>query len=123
MEDTKTWQEISHSESRLTMMVDLKKMKVGFGDLEHFDMEFNSKFRSIYYQDKVRESGSQSNIVQEAMKIKIRDEEKYLMELYRKREDIRRDLARVHTKNSRTYRRIMKTLKIEANKTTREFDK
>ena len=46
-----------------------------------------------------------------------------MKELYKKREDIRRDLARVHTKNSRTYRRLMKTLKIEANKKTREFDK
>ena len=76
VEGMKTWQEISHSESRLTMMVDLKKMKVGFGELEHFDMQFNSKFRSNYYQDKVRESGSQSNIVLEAMKMKIRDEVK-----------------------------------------------
>ena len=105
---TRTWQGISASENRLTMMVELKRYNVGFGEIENFDIELNSKFRSIYYQDKVKEFGSQSKIVEEAMKIKIRDEEKYLLELYRNREEIRQDLARVYTKNSRTYRRILK---------------
>ena len=104
-------------------MVELKRYNVGFGEIENFDIELNSKFRSIYYQDKVREFGSQSKIVEEAMKIKIRDEEKYLLELYRNREEIRQDLARVYTKNSRTYRRILKQLRIEADKTTQEYKK
>ena len=116
----KVWQEISASESRLTMMMELRKYEVGFGDLENFDIELNSKFRSTFYIEKVRESGSQSNVVKEGMKVKIRDEEKYLLEMYRKRDEIRRDLARKYTKNSRTYRRILKNLKIEANKTTSE---
>ena len=32
-------------------------------------------------------------------------------------------MARKHTKNSRTYRRVLKQLRIEANKTTQDFDK
>ena len=86
-------------------------------------MELNSKFRSSFYIDKVKESGSQSNIVKEGMKVKIRDEEKYLVEMYRKREEMRREIARIHTKNTRTYRRILKTLKIEANRVTSEHNK
>ena len=119
----KVWQDISNSECRLSMMVELKKSDVGFGDLENFDLELNSKFRSIYYQERVKVQGSQSRVVQEAMKLKIRDEEKYLHELYEKRKKIRQDLARKYTKNSRTYRRVLKQHRIEANKTTQDFDK
>ena len=120
MVNQKVWQEISASESRLTMMMELRRYEVGFGDLENFDIELNSKFRSSFYIERVRESGSQSNIVKEGMRMKIRDEEKYLKEMYKKRDSIRRDLARRYTRNSRTYRRILKNLKIEADKTTKE---
>ena len=72
-------------------------MKVGFSDVENFDIELNSKFRSSYYKDKVRETGSQSKVVQEAMEIKIRDAEKYLHELYYERDRIRQNLARIYT--------------------------
>ena len=120
MVNQKVWQEISASESRLTMMMELQRYGVGFGDLENFDIELNSKFRSSFYIERVRESGSQSNVVKEGMRMKIRDEEKYLKEMYKKRDGIRRDLARRYTRNSRTYRRILKNLKIEADKTTQE---
>ena len=36
---------------------------------------------------------------------------------------MRKDLARIHTKNSRTYRRLLKSLKTEANKTTQEMSR
>ena len=75
---TKTWQGISASECRLTMMEDLRKFGVGFGDLENFDLDLNSKFRSNFYQERVIKFGSQSKVIEEAMKIKFRDEEKYL---------------------------------------------
>ena len=74
--NSKVWQDISISESRLTMMVELRKYNVGFGDIENFDLELNSKFRSTFYQDRVKVQGSQSKVVREAMKMKIRDEEK-----------------------------------------------
>ena len=77
-------------------------MNIGFGDMENFDLMINSKFRSNYYKERVNDKGS--NIVREAMQMIIQDEEKYLTELYKQREDMRKDLARVHTKNTRTYR-------------------
>ena len=117
-----TWQRISTSECRLTMMIELRKMKIGFADLENFDCSMTSKYRSQYFKDRVcNDDGGQSNIVKEAMKLIVRDEEKYLTELYKEREKHRRELARIHTKNSRTYRRILKTLKTDANKTTQEM--
>ena len=109
MVNQKVWQEISASESRLTMMMELRRYEVGFGDLENFDIELNSKFRSSFYIERVRESGSQSNVVKEGMRMKIRDEEKYLKEMYKKRDSIRRDLAGRYGRNSRTYRRILKS--------------
>ena len=119
----KTWQGISASESRLKLMIALRSMNVGFGDVESFDIMINSKFRSDYYKQRVQDIGSQSGIIREAMQIKIRDEEKFLVEIYRERENMRQDLARIYTKNSRTYRRILKTLRIEANKITQEMDR
>ena len=82
----------------MNLMIELRKMNVGFGDIENFDIELNSKFRSSYYKGRVQDLGSQSKIVREAMQIKIRDEEKYLNELYKVRELARQDLARIHTK-------------------------
>ena len=116
-----TWQKTAGSECRLSMMVELRRMNIGFGDMENFDIAINSKFRSKYYRERVNDKGSQSNIVREAMQIIVRDEEKYLTELYKQREKMRKDLARIHSKNSRTYRRILKTLKIEANKISQEM--
>ena len=117
----RTWQKTAGSECRLSMMVELRRMNIGFGDMENFDLMINSKFRSNYYKERVNDKGSQSNIVREAMQMIIRDEEKYLTELYKQREDMRKDLARVHTKNTRTYRRLIQTLKIEANKISQEM--
>ena len=117
-----TWQRTATSECRLTMMIELRRMKIGFADLENFDLNLNSKFRSQYFKERVGGKSNDSSVVGEAMKLIIRDEEKYLNELYRERETMRKNIARIYTKNSRTYRRILKTLKIEANKTTQEMN-
>ena len=119
----KTWQKVSTSECRLSMMIDLRRMNVGFGDMENFDLKLNSKFRSHFYKERVQNVGSQSKLVQEAMQIIIRDEEKYLNELYREKEKIRKEYGRIYKKNSRTYRRIMNELKNEANKISQEMNK
>ena len=94
---------------------------MGFAELEHFDLNLNSKFRSKHFKDRVGGKSNDSSVVGEAMTLIIRDEEKYLNEQYKERETMSKNIARIYTKNSRTYRRILKTLKIEANKNTQEM--
>ena len=72
----KIWKDLAASEERLRMMKELDKIGVGFAQLEEFNLDLLSQLRS----EKIK-SGAEKmtrKLIQSAMRIKIRDEEKYL---------------------------------------------
>jgi hypothetical protein len=74
------------------------RIGVGFADIKNFHLDLKDKFRSWEFQEK-KAAGEQisSEIVKDAMKLKILDE-----------------------KNSKPYRRFMKKLRTEAAKLKKE---
>ena len=97
----KVWRGIAASESRLELMKELKGLNVGFGDVENFNLDLSSKFRSQKFKEKSKETGDpDSKVVKAAMNVKLRDEERYLGELNFERNELRKNLANKYTKNS-----------------------
>ena len=110
---TWTWNAVAASECRLTLMEELKKLSIGFADIEEFNLGLNTKLKSSYY--KGREM-TDDRLIKVAMEIKLEDEILYNNELKSKRNGLRKQLEKWHVKNSKPYRSVIKTLKIEAAK-------
>ena len=102
-------------------MDELIKYEVGLAEVEEFQEDLSSKFRSQEFQEKYNAGEMKTNrLVKLAMEIKRGDERKYNEELNRERNMLRRKLEELYTKNSKPYRRIIKELRQEAAKIKRE---
>ena len=116
----KLWHNIAASECRLELMRELGKLKVGFGDLEKFNLGIISKLRS----KTMRERGEEitEKIINSAMSVKLRDEERFREEMERERNCLRRLIANRIGKNSKPYRKLMRELRNEAYKVKEEYE-
>ena len=89
----KVWKGIAASESRLELMKELKGLNVGFGEVENFNLDLSSKFRSSKFRENVKDNcNPDSKVVRAAMEEKLRDEEWYLMELNIEQNKLRKSL-------------------------------
>ena len=52
----KVWKGIAASESRLELMKELKGLNVGFGEVENFNLDLSSKFRSRKFRENVQDN-------------------------------------------------------------------
>ena len=116
----KLWHNIAASECRLELMRELGKLKVGFGDLEKFNLGIISKLRS----KTMRERGEEitEKIINSAMSVKLRDEERFREEMERERNCLRKLIANRICKNSKPYRKLMRELRNEAYKVKEEYE-
>ena len=82
----RTWRDLAASEMRLNMMDSLKKYKVGFNDVEYFNLglKYNSKT--------LEEDNCDKKVVEAAMQFKKRDEVKHMKKLLREKLKIRKKM-------------------------------
>ena len=113
------WQDLAASESRIGLMEELEKLNVGFSDIEEFNLGLISKFRS----EAMKERGEEMTrtVLKSAMKIKMRDEQRYHEEMVKERNRLRRGIGFALTPNSNPYRRLMRELRGEAAKVKEEY--
>ena len=68
----KVWRGIAASERRLELMKELKGLNVGFGDVENFNLDLSSKFRSEKFKENCKENGNpDSKVIKAAMNLKL----------------------------------------------------
>ena len=101
----KTWRDLAASEMRLNMMDSLKKYKVGFNDVEFFNLglKFNSKTLE-------NDSKCDKKVVEAAMQFKRKDEVKYMKRLIREKLKMRKMMEAELGRKSNKYRRLIKHL-------------
>ena len=100
----RTWRDLAASEMRLNMMDSLKKYKVGFNDVEYFNLglKYNSKT--------LEEDNCDKKVVEAAMQFKKRDEVKHMKKLLREKLKIRKKMETELGRRSNKYRRLVKHL-------------
>ena len=112
------WQDLAASEMRLSLMRELVKLKLGFKEIEEFNLGLVSKLRS----DRMRNRGEKARrkLIDSAMEIKIRDEERFHEEKMGEKNRKRREIGERLRKNSRPYRNLMRMLKDLSHKVKEE---
>ena len=116
-ESEKIWREIASTEMRIALMDNLISNKVGFNDVEMFNLgiEYNMKCKTLEDDDKERDT----TVIEAAMKRKRKDEVKYRRKLITRRNRMRGEMMKEMGKKSNKYRRTMKHL-MNMAKTTKE---
>ena len=89
---TETWEELAATEMRLQLMSELLKIKVGFADVEEFNLGLKGNLKN-QNSNKINEM-QDKKIVMVAMEIKMRDEQTTKSKLMRARNKKRAELAR-----------------------------
>ena len=112
----KIWKEIAASEMRINLMENLQHYKVGFNDVEFFNLgvHYNAKMTNCH--DKV-----DKKIVEEVMKFKKKDEIKYMKKMLREKMKIRKKMEEELGRKNNEYRRLMKHLNEVARKKKAEL--
>ena len=108
----KIWEDTAVSETRLNLIAKLQEKKIGFQEVEQFSLGLQYSLRSNKYQNKNK--NLTVKIVQAAMTVKMRDEMVHNKELNKKREKMRKDLAKTYHPRSENYRKIIRFLRQEA---------
>ena len=115
---SKLWQDIASSEARLKLMSDLKDKKLGFGEIETFSLGLEYNLKSEKLKDsKIRPT---NKIVEEAMKLKMRDEAIHHQEMLRKREKMKTWLKKLYSHKIYQYKKTIKELRTGAGRVKKE---
>ena len=111
----KVLSEIASTEMRINLMDNLIHNKVGFNDVEMFNigLENNMKSKSLKDTDKERDT----TVIEAAMKRKRKYEVKHRREMIRKRNGHRNRMIKTMGEKNNGYRRIIKHLNMTAQKT------
>ena len=110
----KVWREVAASEQRLELLSELRELGIGLNEVEEFNIGLELNYRSERMKNQCK--AAERKVVKVAMDIKIRDEKYMKFELHKKRNLKKRELQKLHKKNSRPYRRIVRFLQNEASK-------
>ena len=118
------WKSIADSKSRINLMRVLIKEGMGLAELEQFQLDLSSKFRSSKFtSSKPSVVQQESKLVEQTMKLKLADELAYYKELCAARTKLRRQIAKTLKNNSRPFRRAMKELQQEEKKRKEDLSK
>ena len=121
-EAVKIWQSVAESKARINLMRNLIKEGMGLAELEEFEIDLCSKFRSSKFTvNQPTSKSKKSNLVEQSMKIKLADEMAYYRESCATRTKVRRIIAKRLVNNSRPFRRAMKDLHQEEIKKKEEL--
>ena len=112
----KTWQDLAASEMRLKMMDSLIKYKVGFNEVEYFNL-------GLKYNAKTLDDDSDKKVVEAAMHFKRKDEIKHMKKLIRDKLKIRKMMENELGRRSNKYRRLATHLQGIVNEKKKELNK
>ena len=109
---TKLWRDIASSEERLKLMTELKKRKVGFNEIEEFSLGLKYNLKS----EKMRDPSNKptQKVTAAAMEMKMRDESLHHKEMTKRKEKMRRWLAKMIHPKTHKYRMVIRDLRREA---------
>ena len=113
-EGVKLWKNAAESKARINLMMSLKREGLGLAELEEFNLNLGSKYRSQKFKNKV--TGNQPvklPVVEQTMKLKLSDEQSYYRELCSQKSRKRREIAKILKNNSRPFRKVMQEFKKE----------
>ena len=115
----KIWQDLTNSEMRLKMMEILKLHKVGFNDVENFNLGlvFNSK--TLTYDNYTEKDDKK--VVEAAMNFKRKDEIRLRRKLLREKIMARKKIDKEHGKRSNKERKLIKYLNERAELKRKEL--
>ena len=113
------WEDLAVTEMRLQLMSRLIKIKVGFGDIEEFNLGLRGNLKN-QQSSKISEMQDQK-VVKVAMEVKMRDEQVGKKKLMKKREEARTELGKMLGKNSKTYRSTIRKLRDAALEKKEEY--
>ena len=88
-EEERTWREVAASEERILLMRKMLKEDLAFADLEEFGIEFTNKLKS----KKLKNKPLYTKVTQQAMRVKLADEQALRRELIRVKEMRKKDLS------------------------------
>ena len=115
----KLWKDIAGSEERLKLMSELKNRKIGFNEIEMFNLGLEYDLKS----EKLRKTTNKptEKVTEAVMNLKIRDEAQHHREMNRRRDKLRRWLKNRHEHKHYKYKMLIKELRTEAERTRREM--
>jgi hypothetical protein len=97
----KIWEDLAVTEMRLQLMSELIKIKVGFADVEEFNLGLKGNLKNLNCE-KISEM-QDKKIVKAAMEVKMRDEQVEKRKIIRKRNKARSDVAKLLGMNTKRY--------------------
>ena len=114
-EMSKTWCQVATCEERIQLLKKLIRLEIGVAEVEEFGLNIQSKFKSFAFKNRVKDGEILSKeVLKEIMKLKLRDEKKYLKELLITKNKMRTELDNELKKNSRPSRRLLKEFREES---------
>ena len=114
----KVWTSLAESEARLFLLGELEKLELGLAEVEEFNIGQVNKLRSKTFREKTGEKLS-TKLAAVSIEFKLRYERQTICELKQTQREIRREIEDKFEKNSKTQRRIIQYLRIEAAKVKR----
>ena len=96
------WEELARTEMRLQLMRELIQIKVGFADIEEFNLGLKGNLKNLN-SEKISDM-QDKKVVKAAMEVKMRDEQVTKTKLIRARNMERTDLSKILGRNSKKYR-------------------
>ena len=99
---TKIWEDLAATEMRLEMMSEPIRIKVGFADIEEFNLGLKGNLKNLN-SSKISEMQDRK-IVKVAMEVKMRDEQVTKRKLIRARNKARTETSKLLGQNTKTYR-------------------
>ena len=106
------WEELAVTEMRLQLMSRLIKLKVGFADVEEFNLGLKGNLKNP--ENSGLNNLQEKKVVTAAMEVEMRDEQVTKSKLMKSREDARRESGKKLNKNSKTYRSTIRKLRNSA---------
>ena len=70
----RVWNEVAKSEMRITLMNSLRDIKVGFNDIEYFNLGLQYNLKNDLINENERGKGRDTTVVEAAMNMKRKDE-------------------------------------------------
>ena len=108
------WKALARTEMLLQLMTQLVKLKVGFAEVEEFNLGIKGNLKNPM-SEKISEM-QDSKIVKAAMEVKMRDEQVTKRKLIRARNKARAELSRSLGRNSKRYRTQIRCFQDRARK-------
>ena len=113
----KLWKDCAASEARIKLIAELKNKNIGFNEIEQFGLGLKYSLKSKQLVDKNEKQIEK--VIEAAMRLKLKDEIQHNKELKKEKNIERNRMTRKYHQQTETYKKTMKYLRQEAEKTRR----